>query len=226
MKRSVILLTLVLIFAQTTYAGPKGKKYGIHTIHGKNYDRGAIEKLLDESDEPANVYAGENGISELEGKFRLDRNKPVEEAAVNFIDRHRHAFKLKEPKKELKLQNKNEDKWGLTDIHYQQTCNGVPIWGKVISVHIDRENDISSVGANLVPTPDFDTTPLITEEEAVRIAREDLQIPHGRRILPPKTKLVIFHNILVYEVGIETWRYFINAKDGDIVSKGDVVVYD
>jgi hypothetical protein len=102
MKYISIALALVLALATVAFAGARGKKYGKHTIHGINYDRAAVEKLLDDSEVPGEVKAYAWGIREVKGRFKLDKSMKLEDAMLDFVDRHRNAFKLKDPKNELK----------------------------------------------------------------------------------------------------------------------------
>jgi len=220
MRKLTLTLALLLAVATVAYAGPKGRKYGEHTIHGMHYDKAAIEKLLDDSEVPAEVTAYDVGVREVKGKFKLDKSAKVEDAAVDFIDQHRNAFKLKDPKKELK-QRGEKFKYGAG---FQQIYNGIPVWLKGIGVSLDKDHDIREIDANLVPTPDIDTTPLVTADEALAIAKKDLEIPPDARTWPPKMELFIFpinnrEPKLAYNVEIEDWVYFVDAKDRSIINK-------
>ncbi len=236
MKKLTIAITLILVVATVALAGPKGKKYGKHTIHGMGYDKAAIEKLLDDSEVPGEVTAYAWGIRKVNGKFKLDRAMKVEDAAVDFIDQHRNAFKLKAPKKELKLIRKENHKKGNIHVRYQQTYNGIPVWGQEIIVHINKEHELDHVIADNVPTPDIDTTPLISEEEAMAIVVKDLDNRAGgkavlRHLSPPEVSLVIYSDQLAYKVwlGVDEpfgdWMYFVNAKNGGIISSEDTMRY-
>ncbi|MBI5695364.1 MAG: hypothetical protein HZC51_06435, partial [Nitrospirae bacterium] len=105
----VMVLVSVVVFAgqaemKKDKGGDDGKPKRI--IHGKPENRRAVEALLEESAGDAEITAGPQTISRLEGKFKIDKNKPVEEAALDFIDRHRNAFGLQYAKKEFKLSEK------------------------------------------------------------------------------------------------------------------------
>ncbi len=233
MRKLSVTVALVLAVATVAYAGPKGKKYGEHTIHGMRYDKAAVEKLLDDSEVPAEVTADERGVQKLKGKFKLDRSMTVEDAAVDFIDRHRNAFKLKEPKKELKLEEKKIYKTGKGGgiLYYDQTYNGLPVWGHLVSVIFTTDSDIDEIVGGNVPTPNIDTAPLLTADEALAIAKKDLGIPADAETWPPKMELFIFpinnrEPKLAYKVEIEDWVYFINAKDGGIIDKFLNVKFD
>jgi Zn-dependent metalloprotease len=225
MKHISIALVLVLALATVAFAGARGKKYGKHTIHGMNYDRAAVEKLLDDSEAPAEVTADERGVQKLKGKFKLDKSMNIEDAAVDFIDRHRDAFKLKDPKKELRLDEKKVHKEGDTHIYYEQTYNDVPIWQAMVTVHLDKDNDIDRISSGNVPTPDIDTTPLVTKEEAMGIVKRDLKIPENVNTGITETELVIYNDSLSYRVVVSEWLYFVDAKSGSIISKEDLIRY-
>ena len=138
MRRLSIAVALVLVFAVFAYAGARGKKYKEHTIHGMKYDQHTIELLLDDSEVPAEVTADERGVKKLKGKFKLDKSKPVEEAALDFIDKHRNAFGLKDPKRELKLRD-DKPSWHMS---FQQYYNDVPVWSHSIGIHLGADDEI------------------------------------------------------------------------------------
>ncbi|MBI5696562.1 MAG: hypothetical protein HZC51_12670, partial [Nitrospirae bacterium] len=155
-----------------------------------------------------------------EGKFKIDKNKPVEEAALDFIDRHRNAFGLQYAKKEFKLsEKKHRSSYGDAFIHYQQIYNDIPIWGKVLTVHQNKDQDIDLIISGNIPTPNIDTTPLITAEEAIGYAKADQNIPADVTPWPANAELMIYENLLAYMVEIDEWRYFIDAEKGSVISK-------
>ncbi len=202
----------------------QGKKY---VIHGKPVERRAVENMMEESIEDGEVWAGKT-VSKLKGRFHLDKNKSVEEAAVDFIDRHRNAFGLKNPKAELKFQEKHTIKEGLTYVHFQQTLNGIPVWESIVSVVLDKDNNIKRIGSGNIPTPDVDTTPQITGDEAIKIAKVSMSAS-ANAFRSPKSSLVIYPvgNTLklAYEVEMlvnhRSWDFMIDAKDGKILRKMD-----
>ncbi|MBI5696694.1 MAG: hypothetical protein HZC51_13360, partial [Nitrospirae bacterium] len=162
-----------------------------------------------------------------EGKFKIDKNKPVEEAALDFIDRHRNAFGLQYAKKEFKLsEKKHRSSYCDAFIHYQQIYNDIPIWGKVLTVHQNKDQDIDLIISGNIPTPNIDTTPLITAEEAIGFAKEDLNIPADVTLWHANAELMIFEDSLTYKVELNDWLYFIDAKNGNIIDKENMIIYD
>ncbi len=100
--------------------------------------------------------------------------------------------------------------------------NGVPIWGHSIGVFLDKDHNIRRINANNVPTPDIDTTPQITKEQAIKIALADRNL---KGAMDPRSMLYIYNNTLAYRVGFlyeGLWVYWINAKTGKIISAGNI----
>jgi Zn-dependent metalloprotease len=224
----IVFAILLVLIGAVAFAGQGHEKRVI--IHGKHEDKRAIENLADDSEGDVEIDTGPKTIINIKGRFRLDLSKPVEDEAVDFIDRHRDAFGLKNPQEELKLYRKEVDKWGLTDIFYQQTYNGVPIWSSGVSVLLNRSKEVYEIDSGNVPTPDIDTTPLITKEEAIKIATADKVAEAGGEVIEPGAALYIYNNKLAYEIFFlykaHGWRYFIDAKNGRILYKYDRTSYD
>ncbi|MBI5189259.1 MAG: hypothetical protein HZA22_01095 [Nitrospirae bacterium] len=219
----MLMALFVVLVSASAFAGEAGTQNdGVkpkRIIHGKPQDRRAVEALLEESEGDAEAESSDKVVFKLKGKFKIDKGKPVVEAVLDFIDRHRNAFGLKNPNKELKLDSTDKHKEGDAHVYYQQTYNGVPIWSKIVNIHINKGGDIDRISSGGVPTPDIDTTPLITAEEALNLGRASLNIPIDAAIWPPEEELVIYDNTLAYKVLMENWLIFINAKNGNVISK-------
>lgn len=230
----MLMLYAVPVFAgqgEPAANGNGGKPVKNYNIRGKAVDRHAVEMLLDESEVDGGVEMSFDGktVKKLRGSFKLDRSKPEEEAAVDFIDRHRNAFGLKNPRMELKLIKKEVDKWGFSTIQYKHVFNGVPIWDDIVGVHLDENKNIERISSDgLIPTPEIETTPQITSEEALKIAKIDIG-GENIKLFKPLTKLYIYDSRLVYHVTFiyeKLWGYFIDAKTREILDKEDLTKYD
>ena len=162
----IAFAVLFVLIGAVAFAGQGHEKRVI--IHGKHEDKRAIENLADDSEGDVDIDTGPKSIISVQGRFSIDHSEPIDDAIVDFIDRHRDAFGLKNPKEELKRREKAE--YGG---HFQQMYNGVPIWGHSIGVFLDKDHNIRRINANNVPTPDIDTTPQITKEQAIKIALAD-----------------------------------------------------
>ena len=209
-------------------------KYKIGGDVNKVKNLSAIKALMEESIEGGEVYA-EDTIGELRGRFPLDKSKSVDEAALDFIDRHKEAFGLKNPKWELKLTRKDVDERGNIHLRYQQTYNGVPIWGEEFLAHVNKECEVYLMQPNEKTTPNLDTTPEITAEQAVEIAKNSMGLTaHAFR--RSKSELIIYPYgirstlMLSYEIQMsvdrKSWQFMVDAKTGAILKKMDTTSID
>jgi len=186
-----LVLVSAVAFAQQAEKGVE-KSGPKRIIHGKPADRRAVEMLLDESDGDAAVDAADKTIIKLKGKFKIDRNKPIEEAVVDFIDRHRNAFGLNNAKEELILNRKDSYNEGDVDLRFNQSYRGVPIWGCEVLVHLDKTRELDNIISDNIPTPSIDTNPRITKVEAIEIAKNDKIAKEGGAIHRPLVGLYIY----------------------------------
>jgi bacillolysin len=164
---------------------------------------------------------------------------PSRDTAKQFLSDNNALFKLSNPASELSLARENIDKLGTKHFHYQQKYNGVPIWGKQVSVHLDATDSVYLVHGHQIPTPKgFDTIPSISADMAIEATKRHLgiqsikqlyQLPGGGKIDQLKAELVIYPVPdgpikLTYKVDIvpkldERWIYFIDANTGSVIHR-------
>ncbi|HEX8747945.1 MAG TPA: M4 family metallopeptidase, partial [Pyrinomonadaceae bacterium] len=129
----------------------------------------------------------------------------------------------------------DKDKANRAHTHFQQTYNGVPVFGGQAIVHLDTATEVEVVPAtdNLIENVDVSTTPNLTAEEAIGAAKGRYKEKKGCDDCftdPPKADLWILRHegadYLVYRVqlsrldGTENTSepvYFINAHSGELV---------
>jgi Zn-dependent metalloprotease len=66
----------------------------------------------------------------------------MESIARKFVVDNRNLLKISNPMKELKIKRHWADKIGKKHFRYQQTVNSIPIFGKELMVHLDKENSV------------------------------------------------------------------------------------
>lgn len=225
----MVLLPVVVFAGQAELKKDKGGDDGIpkRVIHGMPVNGYAVEMLLIESEGDAEVElrgAGK-GIGRLKGKFHIDRSKPVEDAVLDFMDRHGDSFGLDEPSKEMKLVRKNELPQGSVNLRFEQMYKGVPVSGNEILVHVNKSGYLDKIIALNSSTPDIDTTPLVSEEEAIAIARQDIASGKFGEIYDPMARLNINNDgqrliyVVTFMYNLHSWVYLIDAKSGEIIKK-------
>jgi len=62
-------------------------------------------------------------------------------------------------------------------IKVQQVVNDVPIWGREIVIHLNRNNEAYMVNGNIEPSMNINTTPKLTNQEVAMRALE--AVPGG-----------------------------------------------
>ncbi len=146
--------------------------------------------------------------------------------ARRFLRAQRELFKLEQPDRELKLLRKERDAAGNEHLHFQQQWQGVPLWGKQLSVHLDTRKRVYLVNGRYEPSPKgMEVVPSLTKEESVAAVREHL----GSVALEVLGQELVLHGEgrsmkLAYRVDVrvgidQRWRYFIDARSGTILHR-------
>ena len=152
--------------------------------------------------------------------------------SVAYLRRHGSAVGLRDPENELLLLMAKQDDLGQTHVRLDQVYKGVPVFGRQIITHLDHIAVRKTSGTAFAGVQGMDTTPKLTEAQAVAAAKSALG-DSGGSAKEPKAKLVILpardgssEATLTYQVQIfvehlskapERHEYFVNAENGDIV---------
>ena len=161
------------------------------------------------------------------GQQQESRLTQSENTARQFLLAHRQLLKLNDPDQELNLIKSWSDHKGASHFKYQQMVGGIPVFGKQLIVHLDGSNSVYLLNGRFEPSPQaFQTTPAITEEEALEAVRQHLGRPE---VSAKSIDLMVFTKsdtemVLTYKVEVvpdlsEAWTYFIDANDGNFVHR-------
>lgn len=208
-----IFFTFVFLFvSKTSYAGT------------------AVQALQSDSKTKIQIqFNCKNGTPTfVKGTFPASGDKLT--ATLGFIEKHKQLFLLMNPQNELKLKNSKIDKLGMTHLRLNQTYKGIPVWANQIIVHFDKNSNIYMINGRYEPTHVIDINPVISRESAIAKAKSDLK-NEGTIIKKPTCELVIFtlnkNFSLSWLVNVKTyspetigvWKYFIDAKTGEVLLK-------
>ena len=241
MKKAIILvIALFLLSTPQLFASgrarpiPKDRKTQEKVALLKARDE-ALERLKSQSKSKIEIRLDEKGVPTfLKGKLSLPASGDKKDFALEFLAGYRDLFLLKDPKGELNVKSIKEDKAGNTHIRFDQTYQGIPVWGAQILVHFNKDGSIKSVNGRWEPTPQIDITPILSNEDALKIAKEDLKNQKNFS-KEPAAELLIFpwqnETYLALQVTLvpdiaHNWKYFIDAKTGNILLKYNDVKYD
>lgn len=178
------------------------------------------------------ITGGKNGIPLSIGK-NIKTDSTI--IADQFIRDYGQKFGLQNSLKEAYLVNKQKDELGMEHILYNQLYQGVPVFGGQMIVHVNKDLSVGSASSGIVPEISLDTSPNISQNEAIGRAREywkkqfnletaevlkaDLYIFNKSKVINTTDK----KNYLAWE--IEFFRqdparhefYFIDAMAGGLV---------
>lgn len=193
-----------------------------------------------------NVRRAPNGtVRWMNGELgRVEASKrgadPVE-AALGILDEHADVLRLREPARELRNIDISVDELGFTHARFEQTYEGVPVWGRDLYVHFDAKDDVYAINGTYEPTPvDVDLETTLTSSAAHDAVVRDLQTRGQWAPLPEDaasafgidrvdTRQVLYplddgQMSVAYEVNlhpnlIEWYTYVVDARDGSILNR-------
>lgn len=153
------------------------------------------------------------------------------------------ALKLSEGRNDFRILQQEADAYGNYHIKFQQTKDGVDVYGAQAWLHFRANGEISYTGRT-VPTPKADVNQLsVSQNTAENIAKADLQKKYpftdksaqalkNLHLLPFVSEKILMPNAttlqskLVWHVSVRPdmmhhWEYFVDANTGTILNKYD-----
>lgn len=170
-------------------------------------------------------------------------NDPVA-IAQDFLEQNRALFGIRNVKDELVFLRIEPDKQlGWSHIRFEQVYQGLPVFGKQLVVHLDKQHKPVSVNGQFTPGIDLPVEPLVTAKKATELALENLrtvqltpaeQLRVQTQVLDQKTRLMIYVDrsgkarlawsiIIMTEKPLGQWRFFINARRPLVIHAFDSV---
>lgn len=174
---------------------------------------------------------GKNLTSHLDGDQHfemLKRNRNYVEIAYRFLESRTKFFKIKNPRAEFQMTKVSTDDLQYKHVKFRQVVNNVPIWGREIIIHLNRDNEVYMVNGNIEPSVNINTTPKLINKEAAKRALEAVPGgPEGWHVAgseiqvffaKPGAPCLVYMVTLVKGIASREY-YFIDAKDGTFLHK-------
>ncbi len=137
----------------------------------------------------------------------------------------------------LALRSAELDSIGITHLRLEQINNNVPVFSGQLTTHVDSQGKTTALGRTFSEAELVETTPKLTEAEAIETAKSALsykgefaKLPTASLVILPKwvtdqksetkvAKLTYLVELLIEDGTKNTARhfYFVNAKNGEIV---------
>ncbi len=174
-------------------------------------------------------YNETNGTAKFikaKGLFVPGKTAKTADIPLACLQNLRELLGVHDAHSEFRKKSEVVDDLGLTHVKFQQVYNGLVLSGKEIIVHLDKDQSVYLVEGRVEPTPQIDVTATLSGEQALDVVRGEL----GHLDALTTCELVIYFGRLnfarlAYDIsavrGLETWKYFVDAKTGQVVEKYD-----
>ncbi len=162
--------------------------------------------------------------------------KNIEAISRDFVAANVELLRI-EPR-QLRLANavRASGRWYVS---FQQIYNQLPVLGGQVNVSYTKDDKVIMFGSDVYPDVVSDTKPKVGQKEAMRLALDDCKVTSEKNrigdvqicILPVR-RPQDFDYILCWKLDIfqpaiqKKWEYLIDATDGKIVGKRNILVYE
>jgi hypothetical protein len=169
----------------------------------------------------------------LRGPFGEKSDEPPHTIAGRFLKIHHRLFSLRSDLSDVRHLRSMKSS-GADHVTFKQVCDGIPVEGGRIDVHLFQDGRVQAVTSRIFPDLQVETRPLISEEEAMEISRGHLDV-RGALMGPILTELVILPEpppgVLAWKVSIPAsqpcgdWVVTVDAQDGTVLSVRDIRMF-
>ncbi|MEO8134625.1 MAG: M4 family metallopeptidase [Betaproteobacteria bacterium] len=147
------------------------------------------------------------------------------------LSRNRELLRLASPDQEMVVTAETTDSLGISRVRFQQTYQGVPVFGQEASVYIERDGRVTRISGRYRPTPQIATViPVLTsaqaEAEAVRVAGEALSVAKVDLVILPAedtNDMTLAWHVVAYASPVRGWHFFVDAATGAVLDRYSAV---
>ncbi|TCP58136.1 putative secreted protein (Por secretion system target) [Tumebacillus sp. BK434] len=155
--------------------------------------------------------------------------------AVAILEENKALFDMESASNEVNLMDESVDELGMKMFKFQQTYQGIPVFGNEVIVHADKNGVASSINGYYDPEvkrSGLKTKVKLTADEAIAAAKADTGLANIEHFDIAKSDKYFYQSKngayhLVYLVTLSTlegaepayWDVFVDAQNGKIVDK-------
>lgn len=166
----------------------------------------------------------------LSGKLSERIDADAKEIALRFFKANEALFSMTDSEQELTVVDVKKDPRGKEHVKLQQIYKSLPVEGKQVSVHINKNKEVQQVSGSFVPKIVLDTTPTIQSSNAINSAitasKQDLN-PKMELIQEPEARLIIYNykdkTYLAWKTRLDSdeplgqFVYYVDAHTGKVI---------
>lgn len=145
-------------------------------------------------------------------------------AAVDFLQQHARAYRLRDPATELTVAGARTDALGQHHYLLQQHLNGVPVRGAQAKAHFTADGELRVLSSRTVPTQHHvDTNPALRASAARQIVRRQFPLMNVEPGVPAlEIREVDGAYLLTYSVEtfvheVSRWQTVLDAHTGEVL---------
>ncbi|WP_421383022.1 M4 family metallopeptidase [Bacillus salacetis] len=172
----------------------------------------------------------------ISGKLTAPSKSDAETIVYNYLNSKKKDLKFTgDAKTSFEVKEKKKDNLGFTYLKLQQVYKGTPVYGSVVTAHVNKDGVLTALSGAALPELDKKVKgeKKLKKKEAVTIGEQDLIDTVGSQPsyeYEPTSEMVVFveggkanyaylvnYNFLAPEPG--NWNYFVDASTGEILSK-------
>ncbi len=153
--------------------------------------------------------------------------------AVEFLERHKGAFRIANPADELRVRKTYIEENGARHLRLDQYYQGLRVIGGELVAHYDAGGSLRVINGYAEPELELDVNAAVNAATATARAASDLSSFFGTGN-PGEPELVIFpwerSNHLAWRLFLTSdtpmgrWEYFVDAKSGEILFKANRIM--
>lgn len=182
-----------------------------------------------------NLTAAFISVSEFQA---AEKSRKHSEMIFFFMQYYHDFFKLADPRRMLKVEKIESDELGYTHVRLQQVVNRIPVWGKTILVHFNKENFIYLFQGDYLSGSALNGLPVdgvVTQSQAVEKAIKAASKVTSKWSLKSCSKVIFADQAqvphLAYGITLSSGLihrnlYFIDAASGSVLHKIDLTRQD
>ncbi|MBK7091751.1 MAG: M4 family metallopeptidase [bacterium] len=218
---SSLLISFALAFSATASGASDDAKFGPNLL---------------KTDKNVELYhQNERGVPTY---VKGDLSSPVARGAelstaIQFLEKHRGAFRIENPAQEIVLLREDTDLTGMRHLRLDQYYRGLKVIGGEMVAHFTANGVMRSLNGHTEADLNLDVTPAIAANAATDFAIQDLKSFFGAGN-PAEPELVIFpwegttylcYRLFIYsDTPMGRWEYFVDAKTGAVVFKANRIM--
>ncbi|MFC6039633.1 M4 family metallopeptidase [Paenisporosarcina macmurdoensis] len=174
----------------------------------------------------------------ISGKLTAPSTKSAKDIVFNYLAQKQELYKFSnDPFTSFKVVEESKDELGFTNLKLQQIFKGVPVFGSVVTAHVDSQGVLTAVSGEVAPELDkkqaLKSGAKIKRSDAVNTASADLAAKLGQAPVlehEAKPEFVVVNARdgearFAYAVEFEflspepgNYQYFVDAQTGDILN--------